>query len=596
MITSIMNREEKLRKLRDNMIKAGVSAVIIPSTDPHSSEYVHDHWKSRAWLSGFNGSAGTLVVTKDQSGLWTDFRYYIAAAECIKDSEIKLFKDGSPGVESISDYLKNNLQKGDVVGIDGSLFPTSRYESLKNDLTKVGLGINRTFDPVSHWENRPGKPMSKAYELDVKYCGESRESKISRVRGIMEEKGIDSYIISSLADIAWLLNIRANDVEYTPLIVSYFLLTKESATLFIEKEKLPTSVKESLEKSGVKSSPYSDVADSICKLKPKTTIYYMPESLNCYLSGLIPENIKVEKGLDITSELKAIKNETEIKNLRKAMEKDGAALVKFYKDFEERDSEVKFTEYTLAKPLRESRLSMDGCVDESFGPIVGYHENGALCHYSAEENSAKTIGNSGLLLIDSGGQYYEGTTDITRTISLGFPTDEERLHYTLVLKGHIKLSMAVYPEGTTGGQLDILAREPLWKNGLNFGHGTGHGVGFFLGVHEGPQNISSKSFKTSLKEGMVTSNEPGIYIEGKHGIRIENLVLTKFIKDGLYGKYLGFETLTLYPYDINLIDIEILSKDEIEWVNNYHKTVFSRLKPYLKPDEINWLKEKTREI
>lgn len=591
-----MNREEKLFKLRENMLKAGVSAVIIPSTDPHSSEYVHPHWKSRGWISGFDGSAGTLVVTKDASGLWTDFRYYIAAADCIKGSEIKLFKDGTPGVDSISDYLSKNLSSGDVVGIDGSLFPTSRYESLKKDLSTSHIDIDITFDPVSYWSDRPKKPMSAAYELDVKYCGESRESKITRVRKIMEEKNVDSYVISSLADIAWLLNIRGTDVDFTPLVVSYFLLSKDSATLFIDKAKLPLELKESLNRSGIDTLAYINIADSLGKLKSGTTLYYMPESINCYLSGVIPESVNVKKGLDITSELKSIKNKTELKNIRIAMEKDGVALVRFYKSFALRAKTETFTEFSLAKPLREARLSMEGCVDESFGPIVGYHENGALCHYSAEEKSAKKIGNSGLLLIDSGGQYYEGTTDITRTISMGNATEEEILHYTLVLRGHIRLSKVIYPEGTTGHQLDVLAREPLWSHGLNFGHGTGHGVGYFLGVHEGPQNISTRYINAPLKEGMITSNEPGLYIEGKHGIRIENLVLTTFAKDGLDQKFLGFETLTLCPYDRNLINPDLLLPDELDWINNYHKEVQKRLEPYLEPDEIKWLSEKTREI
>lgn len=591
-----MNRDEKLLKLRENMAKSGISAVIIPSTDPHSSEYVHPHWKSRAWFSGFDGSAGTLVVTIDKSGLWTDFRYYIAAAEALKGSEIELYKDGTLGVDSISDFLKKSLNVGDVVGIDGSLFPTSKYESLKKDFINSGISIDRTFDPVSNWNDRPKKPMSEAYELDIKYCGESRESKINRVREIMKEKNVDSYIISSLADIAWLLNIRGSDVDYTPLIVSYFMLTHDNASLFIDNNKISLSLKEKLKVSGIETASYDSIGNVLGKLKSKSTLYYMPEFLNCYLSGVIPDSVNVEQGLDITSELKSIKNETEINNIRLAMEKDGVALVRFYKSFAERSKKEVFTEYSLAKPLREARLSMDGCVDESFGPIVGYHENGALCHYSAQKEGSKNIGNNGLLLIDSGGQYYEGTTDITRTISMGNPTEEEILHYTLVLRGHIKLSMALFPEGTSGGQLDILAREPLWSQGLNFGHGTGHGVGYFLGVHEGPQNISPKSFKTSLKEGMVTSNEPGLYIEGKHGIRIENLVLTKFIKEGLYQKFFGFETLTLCPYDLNLIDPGLLLPIELDWLNNYHKEVKSRLTPYFEPDEVKWLTEKTREI
>lgn len=592
-----MNRENKLVELRKKMTANGIAVVIIPSTDPHSSEYVHGHWKTRAWFSGFNGSAGTLVITKEESGLWTDFRYFIEAAEAIKGSEVKLYKDGVSGTPSIAEFIKSKIGSGDNVGIDGSLFPTSEYDKYKKEFKDTGIKIVTDFDPVKNlWLDRPGKPMSEAFELPVKYCGESREDKIKRVRDIMAEKKLDYYIISSLADIAWLLNIRGADVNYTPLIVSYVILSKKNTSLFIDPNKLSRAIRDILVKSGITIKKYDSIADYIVKLKSDARLYYMPQMLNCFLSGLIPQSINVVKGLDITADLKAVKNDIEIKNFRIAMEKDGAALVKFFKTFRERMEYETFTEYTLAPLLRECRLSMDGCVDESFGPIIGYHSNGALCHYSADVDSAKEIKKGGLLLIDSGGQYFEGTTDITRTISLGHATVEEILHYTLVLQGHIKLSMARFPEGTTGTQLDVLAREPLWNRGLNYGHGTGHGVGFFLGVHEGPQSISPKSNTTVLKEGMVTSNEPGIYIEGKHGIRIENLILTRFEEDGLEQKFLGFETLTLFPYDLDLVDPELLLQKEIDWINSYHKEVRNRLSAYLNKDEFKWLEGITREI
>jgi len=592
-----MLREDKLRKLRDKMALAGLNAVIIPSTDPHSSEYVHEHWKSRAWFSGFNGSAGTLVVTENMSGLWTDFRYYIEASNVLKECEIELYRDGLEETPSILDFLKSNLKKGDTLGFDGTLFYTSDFEKYNLELKKFDISIDNSFDPVEGlWEDRPEAPMSKAFDLPVRFSGESREDKILRVRNKMKGVGANTYIVSSLADIAWLLNIRGEDVRFTPLIVSYLIVDLNNVNLFIKNEKLPKKLKVELEKAGITINNYDVIGDYIIKLKKDSVIYYMPESLNCFLSTLINQDIKVIRGVDLVTDLKAIKNKTEIDNIRSAMEKDGAALVKFFKEFEHRIKDEEFTEYTLAPLLREKRLGMEGCVDESFSPIIGYHSNGALCHYSADEKSAKLIKRDGLLLIDSGGQYYEGTTDITRTISLGNATVEEILHYTLVLKGHIKLSMAKFPEGTTGAQLDILAREPLWEHGLNFGHGTGHGVGYFLGVHEGPQNISPKGFKAPIKEGMITSNEPGLYIEGKHGIRIENLVLTKFDSDGLYQKFLGFETLTLYPYDLELIDSELLTSKEIEWINNYHKEVKTRLSKYLTADENTWLEDKTREI
>lgn len=579
------------------MEKAGIDAVIIPTSDPHTSEYVHEHWKTREWFSGFNGSAGTLVITKKEAGLWTDFRYYIQADTELQGTDIKLYKDGLPDTPSITDFIKRSIPDGGVTGIDGSVFPTALYKKFKGELDDNNITIKRDFDPLEDlWSDRPPRPMSKAYSFDVKYAGESRTEKLKRVREIMSDKEIDTYLISSLADIAWLLNIRGSDVTYTPLIVSYVLVSKDQTELFIDSDKIEESLIDELKKDGITVKEYVDIADRLQLLKTDSSIYFMPEYLNSFLYGVIPESVEKMEGLDITAELKTIKNSVEIENIRIAMEKDGAALVKFFKRFEERRKTESFTEYTLAPLLRECRLEMEDCIDESFGPIIGYESNGALCHYSAEEDSAKEIGKDGLLLIDSGGQYLQGTTDITRTITLGAATVEEIEHYTLVLKGHVKLSMAIYPEGTTGAQLDILAREPLWNRGLNFGHGTGHGVGFFLGVHEGPQNISSRGYKTPLKPGMVTSNEPGIYIEGRHGIRIENLVLTKFREKGLYQDFYDFETLTLYPYDHNLIDPDLLTEDERVWINSYHREVLERLSPYLNREEVLWLEERTREI
>lgn len=578
------------------MLNSGVDAVVIPSSDPHSSEYVHPRWKFRGWISGFNGSAGTVVITKDKAGLWTDFRYYIEAEEKLSGTGIDLYRQGLKDVPTITEYLKENIKLGGVLGIDGTLFSTATFEEYEKELKDNEITIKRDFDPTLIWKDRPESPLSKAYGFDVKFCGESREDKISRVRNIMKDKGVDNYIISSLDDIAWLFNIRGRDVDFTPLIMSYAIVTEKKVFLFIDNRKIDGDLKFELSSSGITILEYNSIADYILSFKDDSTVYYMPQSLNSYLSGLIPPECNVKRGVDITTDLKAIKNSTEIENIRSAMEKDGAALVKFFKFLDENKDKENFTEYSLAPALKECRLSMPGCVDESFGPIIGYRSNGALCHYSAQEDSAKNIGNSGLLLIDSGGQYYEGTTDITRTISMGNPTIEETLHYTLVLKGHIKLSMAKYPEGTTGAQLDILARQPLWDNGLDFGHGTGHGVGFFLGVHEGPQSISTKSTKAELKEGMVTSNEPGIYIEGKHGIRIENLILTKCADSNGDKKFLEFETLTLYPYDVNLIDKSLLTGKEIEWLNSYHREVIGRIKKYLNKDELEWLKGKAVEI
>lgn len=589
-----MRVEDKLLKLRELMQKKGIDAVIVPSSDNHSSEYVHPRWKFRGWLSGFNGSAGIVVVTKERAGLWTDFRYYIEADQSLSGTEIELFKQGLDGVPTVTDFIKECVSSGGVVGFDGNLFSTSLYERYNNELSNFTLDIS--FDPTIIWDNRPDSPTSKAYDFDIKYCGESREDKLKRVRDIMRDKGVNYYIISSLADIAWIFNIRGADIDYTPLVISYALVSEKRAILFIDSGKVDNDLASKLKSGGVDTLPYSSLSEYIVSFPEGSTVYYMPEVLNSYLSGLIPVECNVKRGQDITSTLKAVKNKSEIKNIRVAMEKDGVALVKFFKNLEESVEKGNLTEFSLTQQLRKCRLQMEDCVDESFGAIIGYESNGALCHYSVEEKSAKRINKKGLLLIDSGGQYLQGTTDITRTISMGEPTEEEILHYTLVLKGHIKLGMAKFPSGTTGGQLDVLAREHLWKYGLDYGHGTGHGVGFFLGVHEGPQRISTKSCEIPMEEGMVTSNEPGLYIEGKHGIRIENLVLTTFAEDGLENKFLGFETLTLYPYDVNLIDRTLLSEEEIYWINNYHSEVVKRLSPYLGREELDWLKGKACEI
>lgn len=587
--------DSRLKQVRDIMKRDGISAVVIPSTDPHSSEYVHPHWKFRAWLSGFKGSAGTLIITHNNAGLWTDFRYFIEAGEAIKGSEFELFKMGIEGTPSFSNFLNQNLSKGDIIGIDGSLFTTTLFETLNKEVKEATI-IRDFFLAEEVWVNRPEKPQSIGYGLDIKYSGEDRISKISRIREEMVKKDVDTYIISSLSDIAWLFNIRGGDIDYTPLLLSYAVITKESATLYVDSFKLDRFLKSELDRDNITVRDYSSIADDISIIGKESTVYYNPNILNSFLSSLISD-VNIKRGDDLTERFKSIKNSTQIENTRRAMEKDGAALVRFFKEVEERVANGdRITEFSLAGPLRDARVGNEGCVDESFAPIIGYKSNGALCHYSADKDSAKIIEPRGLLLVDSGGQYLEGTTDITRTITLGEATEEEILHYTLVLKGHIAISLARFPKGTNGGQLDILARKPLWDRGLNYGHGTGHGVGYFLGVHEGPQNISPKSFKYPLEVGQITSNEPGIYIEGSHGIRVENLILTKPWREGLYEEFLEFETLTLFPYDLNLIDRALLDEKEVSFINEYHKEVYSRLSPLLNNSEANWLKDKTVEI
>ncbi len=588
-----MTTNEKISALRKLMSEKNIDAWIVPSADPHQSEYVAPCWKSRAWLSNFTGSAGTIVVTQKKSGLWTDSRYYLQATKEIENSEIELFKSGLPDVPTYLEWLDSELPDESTIGFDGKVLSINQVKNLKNKLSGMKLNyLENLIDEI--WLDAPKIPQNPVMELDPKFTGESREDKFKRVREKMSEMECNYHVISSLDDIAWLLNIRGTDIDYNPVVISYVLVSKIDVVLFVNSNKLSKIVIDNLEKDGVIFQNYEDIFGYLSQLL-ETKILLDPDKTSQTLRDSIPENCEVILEQNITIPMKAEKNEIEIEGIRQAHIQDGVAMVKWLFWINENVGNIEMDEVSVAEKLERLRSLRENIKGLSFNSIVGYKENGAIVHYSAKRNTAKKIVKDGILLIDSGGQYLTGTTDITRTINFSKPTEIQKFHYTLVLKGHIDLATAIFPDGTTGSQIDTFARAALWNNGLNYGHGTGHGVGHFLGVHEGPQSISSRS-KVPLKKGMVCSNEPGIYIENEYGIRIENVVVVEEKIVNSYGTFLGFENLTICPYAKDLIKIELLTKQEKNWLNNYNKEVFTKISPFLSIEEKQWLEEMTKEI
>ena len=588
---------KNLEALRDEMRRLRVDAVIIPGTDPHQSEYVSDHWKLRNWVSGFTGSNGTAVVTLDQAGLWTDSRYFLQAAAELDGSGFVLHKEDVPGEASIEEWLVDNLEDGAVLAVDGYLFSINRAAELEELCGRNGLRFASDFDIADRvWtEGRPERPTVKVFIHEEKYAGESALSKIGRVLAEVKAVGADSIFIPSLDEIAWTLNLRGSDVTFTPVFVSYLYLSDEEKVLFVDEVKLDEDVRAYLKSMDVKVKPYDSVKDYLARVSVHETIMLDPVKVSDTLARAL-DCMKVYAPSPVAM-LKAVKNEVQLAGTRKAMERDGAALVRLFMWLEENAGTGKYNEIDVWKKGMEFRGRSELYRGDSFGMIAGYKEHGAIVHYSADEESASTLAADGLLLIDSGAQYLDGTTDITRTVSLGNPTADEIHDYTLVLKGHLALARAQFPVGTRGSQLDALARIYLWEEGMSYLHGTGHGVGHFLAVHEGPQNIRLNENPTTLRPGMITSDEPGVYKAGKYGIRIENLVLTvEGEHTDEFGDFYKFEVLTLFPYDSSLIDRSMLTPGEVEQVNNYHKQVYERLSPYLTEEEKAWLADKTKAL
>ena len=593
MNSTINNR---IAALRAHIAQEQIQAFIIPSTDPHLSEYVAPHWQSREWISGFTGSAGTVVVTAKDAGLWTDSRYFLQAARQLEGTCITLYKEMLPETPNIPEFLSAHLQEGDCVGIDGKMFSAEEVEHLQKELKKSGIRIKSIADPIQLlWTDRPAMPLAPAFVYDTKYAGMSFTEKLPAIRQAMEAAGADSLLLSALDEIAWLLNIRGNDVHCNPVVVSYLLIEKDKVNYFIQPQKVTPELAEYFSANGISVHPYEEIGHYLNSFNAHS-ILMNPAKTNYAIYSAIRPGCLIINGASPVALLKAIRNKQEIAGIHAAMQRDGVALVKFLKWLDEAVPAGKETEISVDKKLHTFRAAQPLYMGESFDTIAGYKEHGAIVHYEATPETDVTLKPEGFLLLDSGAQYLDGTTDITRTIALGPLTEEEKTDYTLILKGHIALAMAVFPEGTRGAQLDVLARMPIWKERMNYLHGTGHGVGHFLNVHEGPQSIRMNENPIALQPGMVTSNEPGVYKAGSHGIRTENLVLTVPAGEGMFGKYLKFETLTLCPICRKGIIKELLTAEEIGWLNDYHRTVYEKLSPDLNNDEKEWLKEACKAV
>lgn len=588
--------KERIHALRMTFRPNNIKAFIIPSTDPHLSEYVAPYWMSREWISGFTGSAGTAVILMDKAGLWTDSRYFLQAEKELEGSGITLYKEMLPETPSITKFLCQNLKPGESVSIDGKMFSVQQVEQMKEDLAPYQLQVNLFGDPLKNiWKDRPSMPDAPAFIYDVKYAGKSCGEKVAAIRTELKKKGIFALFLSSLDEIAWTLNLRGSDVHCNPVIVSYLLVTQDEVVYFISPEKITQEVNEYLQEQQVSLRKY-DEAESFLNSFTGENILIDPKKTNYAIYSAINPACKVVRGESPVTLLKAIRNEQEIAGIHHAMQRDGVALVKFLKWLEASVLSGKETELSVDRKLHEFRAAQPLYMGESFDTIAGYKEHGAIVHYSATEESDVTLQSKGFLLLDSGAQYLDGTTDITRTIALGELTEEEKTDYTLILKGHIALAMAKFPAGTRGAQLDVLARMPIWSHGMNFLHGTGHGVGHFLSVHEGPQSIRMNENPIVLQPGMVTSNEPGVYKAGRHGIRTENLTLVCKDKEGMFGEYFKFETITLCPICKKGIIKEMLTAEEVKWFNDYHQTVYKKLSPSLNEEEKKWLLEATKAI
>lgn len=584
-----------LEALRDLMRSKHIDAVIIPGTDPHQSEYPSEHWKFRDYVSGFTGSNGTAVVTLDDAGLWTDSRYFLQAAEQLEGSGFTLRKENIPGESTVLEWLGEVLDEDAVVGVDGRLFSLIEANRIEMFCAQNGFMFAPDFRAAEAiWTDRPARPKNPAFVHDEALAGEDVDSKISRVVDALDAADADGLLITALDEIAWLLNLRGSDVDYTPVVIAFAYVSEDERVLFIDSEKVTSEVKDHLKKYGVKIKDYDDIEKFLGKISSTATVMVDPNRVSDALGQAMICN-KTYMASPVIA-LKGVKNECQIAGFRQAMLYDGAAMVRMMMWLEQNVANG-ITEMDVDRRLQQERAAYASNRGDSFHMIAGYKDHGAIVHYEATDESAYTLAPEGLLLIDTGGQYLEGTTDITRTISLGNPTAAEKHDYTLILKGHLALSRAVFPKGTMGVQLDVLARGPLWNEGMTYLHGTGHGVGHFLGCHEGPQSIRMEANPTPLELGMVTSNEPGIYKTGEYGIRTENLLLcVPACSNEEWGEFYKFESLTLFPYDTTLMDMDMLSREEVKQINDYHAMVCERLRPLLNADEAQWLEQKCKSI
>ena len=588
--------KKRLGTLRQAMAASGIDLTVIPHSDPHQSEYMSPQWHLREYYSGFNGSAGDLVVTPDEALLWTDSRYFLQAAQQLEDTGIKLMKAGLPDTPSIASFIITALKPGHTVGIDGLIYSADESERLEKTLARHDIKLATDFTAAADNRTyRPELPDSPVFIYEEKYAGEGAKHKIGKILNAAAGQGAEAAFVTALDEIAWALNLRGSDVAYNPVFASFLYLSARGSTLFVDDIKLDGQVKEYLDALDITQAPYSEAASFLSALPSDVRILVDPSKASrAFIDALGDKAVKTASPIP---ELKSLRNEVQVQGLHDAMLRDGVALVNGFAELETRLSAgERVTEMEVGRILSRYRAEQPLYFDDSFGTIAGFKEHGAIVHYEADVASDAVIAGDGLLLVDSGAQYLDGTTDITRTISIGDPSPEDRPYLTLVLKGHIALAMAVFPEGTRGAQLDALARMPMWAEGKGYLHGTGHGVGHFLNVHEGPQSIRLNENPVTLKPGMLTSNEPGIYLTGKYGIRCENLMLTvpAFTTD--FARFLKFDTVTLFPFDLRLVDTAMLTDEELRWLNEYHKRVHDTLSPCLDEKGRAWLDHKTRPL
>ena len=593
-----MSRETypHLEALRDEMRRLNIDAVIIPGTDPHQSEYICDHWKFRDWLCGFTGSNGTAVVTLDQAALWTDSRYFLQAEIELEDSGFVMMKENMGNDPTIHEWLQQVLEEDSVIAIDGRLYSAQEANRLERFCGENGFMLATEFCPADKiWTDRPTRPSEPAFVHDVQYAGEEANDKIERLLQVLENNEATAMLVTALDDIAWLLNLRGNDVAFTPVAIAFAYISRQTKVLFIDNDKVTEEVRQHLKACDIKVRDYDDIIHFLERVSEHEVVLIDPQRVSDTLANALPCQ-KVYFRSPIT-DLKSIKNEVQIEGFRHAMERDGAALVRLFKWIEETAPTGTINEVDVWNKGMEFRAQQDLYREDSFAMICGYKEHGAIVHYEATDESASTLHGEGILLVDSGAQFLDGTTDITRTVTLGNPTAQEKHDFTLVLKGHLALQRAKFPVGTTGCQLDVLARLPLWQEAMTYGHGTGHGVGHFLGCHEGPQSVRTNLVDVKLAPGMVLSNEPGLYKTGEYGIRTENLLLVvEADKTEDFGDFLAFEPLTLFPYDLLLIDRAMLTPEEVAQINDYHRMVRERITPLLNADEAAWLAAKTQQL
>lgn len=592
------NISERIIALREEMAKQNIDAYIIPTSDPHMSEYPADCWKYREWISGFNGSAGTVVITANKAGLWTDSRYFLQAASQLEGSGIELFKLMLPETPSIPAFLQHALKDGQTVGLNGETYNATEARSLEKALKRKGITVRtdlNLIDPI--WKERPAIPDAPIFEMPIAFSGRSTEDKLVAINDKLHEAGADCTVLSALDEVAWTFNIRGTDVTYNPVAVSYAFISEKESVLFINPKKLTAEVTERLKKEGVKLADYSLLYTYLSRLPENTAVYLDGNKTNVAIYNALPESALLIEGISPACHLKSIKSEKETEGFRNAVVKDGVALTKFFYWLEKQmEAGEKVTELSASAKLTALRSEQPLYVMDSFGTISSVGPHGAIVHYSPTPETDAELKQENLYLVDSGAQYLDGTTDVTRTIALGTPTEQMKKDFTRVLKGTISLAKCKFPAGARGSQIDAFARKALWDAGINYLHGTGHGIGHCLNVHEGPQSIRMEENPVVLKPGMVISDEPGMYRAGEYGIRIENMILVREDSETEFGKFLSFETLTLCHIDTRLIIVPMLSAREHAWLNKYHQMVYDKISPFLNEEEKAWLKNKTAEI